>query len=183
LAGAFNALIFAGAQVKGESTPLRAWESRPGTAPPTPLARPSPPLCIAVRRGRQQPRGIVPHTPVRPTRRTLKKDGGALEGKTNNYATSVQGQRRDVGPAGPVTSVAIGPVRPSPPSPTPSRPLHQHPRCCGSVRRWDAATPATVPPYDLTSMAPSSPHTGGCRIGDLYTATLEAAPGRAQDAP
>jgi hypothetical protein len=46
-----------------------------------------------------------------------KKDDGALEGKTNNYATPVQGQHRDVRPAGPVTSVAIGPVRPSPPSP------------------------------------------------------------------
>jgi hypothetical protein len=51
----------------------------------------------------------------------------------------------DVGPAGPVTSIAIGPVRPSPPSPTPSRSLHHHPRHCGSVRRRDAATPATVP--------------------------------------
>jgi hypothetical protein len=80
-----------------------------------------------------------------------KKDGGALEGKANNYATPVQGQRRDVGPVGPVTSVAIGPVRPSPSSPTPSRPLHHHPRRCGSVRRRDAATPATVPPYGLTS--------------------------------
>jgi hypothetical protein len=74
-----------------------------------------------------------------------KKDGGALEGKTNNYATSVQGQRRDVRPAGPITSVAISPVRPSPPSPTPSRPLCHHPGRCGSMRRRDAATPATVP--------------------------------------
>jgi hypothetical protein len=37
--------------------------------------------------------------------------------------------------------------------------------------------------YGLTSTAPSSPHTGGHRIGDPYAATLEAAPGRAQDAP
>jgi hypothetical protein len=95
----------------------------------------------------------------------------------------VQGQRRDVGPAGPVTSVAIGPVRPSPPSPTPSLPLHHHPRRCGSVRRRDAATPATVPPYGLMSTTPSSPHTGGRRTRDLYTATLEAAPGRAQEVP
>jgi hypothetical protein len=72
-AGAFNALTFAGAQVKGESTPLRAWESRPDTAPPTPLAKPSPPLCNAVRRGQQQPRGTVPPTPVRPTHHTLEK--------------------------------------------------------------------------------------------------------------
>jgi hypothetical protein len=54
-AGAFNELTFADVQVKGESTPLRAWESRPGTAPLTPLARPSPPLCNTVRRGQQQP--------------------------------------------------------------------------------------------------------------------------------
>jgi hypothetical protein len=72
-AGAFNALTFAGAQVKDESTPLRAWESRPGTAPPTPLARPSPPLCNTMRRGQQQPRGTMPPTPVRPMRRTLEK--------------------------------------------------------------------------------------------------------------
>jgi hypothetical protein len=71
--GAFNALTFAGAQVKDESTPLRAWESRPSTAPPTPLARPTPPLCNAVRPGQQQPCGTVPPTPVRPTCRTLEK--------------------------------------------------------------------------------------------------------------
>jgi hypothetical protein len=51
------------------------------------------------------------------------------------------------------------------------------------MRRRDAATPATVPPYDLASTAPSSLHTGGRRTGDLRTAALEAAPGRAQDAP
>jgi hypothetical protein len=75
-----------------------------------------------------------------------KKDGGALEGKTNDYAAPTQGQRRDVGPAGPVTSVAIGPVRPSPPSPTPSRALHHHPQHCGGTGRQDAATLAAVRP-------------------------------------
>jgi hypothetical protein len=73
LEGAFNALTTAGAQVKGESTPLRAWESCPGTAPPTPVARPSPPLCDVVRHGQQQPRGAVPPTPVRPACRTLEE--------------------------------------------------------------------------------------------------------------
>jgi hypothetical protein len=34
--GAFNALTFAGAQVKGESAPRRTWESRPGAVPPNP---------------------------------------------------------------------------------------------------------------------------------------------------
>jgi hypothetical protein len=67
-----------------------------------------------------------------------RKDGGALEGKVNSYATPVQEQRRDARPAGSVTSVAIGLVRPSPPS-------RRHPRRCGSMRRRDTATPATVP--------------------------------------
>jgi hypothetical protein len=40
--GGFNALTFAGARVKDESMPRCAWESRPGTAPPTPPVRPSP---------------------------------------------------------------------------------------------------------------------------------------------
>jgi hypothetical protein len=70
--GAFNALTFAGAQVKGESTSLRALESCPGTAPPTPVVRPSGPLCDAVRHG-QQPRGTVPPAPIRLTHRTLEK--------------------------------------------------------------------------------------------------------------
>jgi hypothetical protein len=37
--------------------------------------------------------------------------------------------------------------------------------------------------YGLTSMTPSSPHTSGPRTCDPYATTLEAAPGRAQDAP
>jgi hypothetical protein len=112
-----------------------------------------------------------------------RRDDGALEGKTNNYVASVQEQRRDARSVGPVTSVVIGPVRPSSPSPAPSRPLHRHLRHCRSVRRRDAATPATVPPYGIASTTPSSPHTGGHRIGNHYTATLEAASGHAQDAP
>jgi hypothetical protein len=50
--GAFNALTFAGAQVKDESTPQLARESNPGTVPRTPPVRPSPSLCDAVRHGR-----------------------------------------------------------------------------------------------------------------------------------
>jgi hypothetical protein len=50
-AGAFNALIIVGARVKGESMPRSAQESRPGTMPLTPPARPSPPLCNTVRHG------------------------------------------------------------------------------------------------------------------------------------
>jgi hypothetical protein len=82
-----------------------------------------------------------------------KKDGGALEGKADDYAAPAQGQRRDVGTAGPVTSIAIGPVRPSPPSPTPSRALHHHSQHCGG--RGDKTPPrrllcATWPPVSRT---------------------------------
>jgi hypothetical protein len=86
-----------------------------------------------------------------------KKDSGSLEGKANDYAAPAQGQRRDDGPAGPVTSGAIGPVRPSavphtiPTTASPSLMLweravtgRRHTGCCAS--------------YGLTSMAPSSPH-------------------------
>jgi hypothetical protein len=61
--GAFNALTFAGAQVKDESTPRRAWESRPGTILPTPPVRPSPPLCDAVRHDWHQSCDTVSPTP------------------------------------------------------------------------------------------------------------------------
>jgi hypothetical protein len=96
--------------------PRRTWESCPSTVPPTPPVRPSPPLCDAMRHGRRWSRGTVPPTPVRPTchalergwRSPLREDGRLLPART--------GLRRDIGPAGPVTSVAIGPVRPSPPS-------------------------------------------------------------------
>jgi hypothetical protein len=136
-AGAFNALTPAGIQVKGESTPLRARESCPATAPPTPVARPSPPLCDAVRHGQQSPRGTVPPTPVRPAHRTLEKgrrnprrdDARLLRARTR--------RRRNVRPVEAVTSVAIGPVRSSP-SPR-RRLLHHHTRRCGT--RGDRTPP------------------------------------------
>jgi hypothetical protein len=62
--GAFHALTFAGAQVKDESMPRRAWESRPDAVPPTPPVRPSLSLCDAVRHGRCQSRDTVPPTLV-----------------------------------------------------------------------------------------------------------------------
>jgi hypothetical protein len=75
-----------------------------------------------------------------------KEDGRALEGETDDYDAPAQGQRRDVGPAGPVTSVAISPVRPSPPPPTPNPALHHHHQHCGGTGRQDAAMSAAVRP-------------------------------------
>jgi hypothetical protein len=127
--------------------PRRTWESRPGTVPPTPPVRPPPPLCDVVRHGQKQPRGTVPPTPVRPMRRTLEKGWQSPRREDGRLLHARIGLCRDVGPAGPVTSVAIGPVRPSPPSPTPSRALHHHPQHCGGgTGRQDAATTAAVRP-------------------------------------
>jgi hypothetical protein len=109
-AGAFNALTSAGAQVKGESAPLRAWESCCSTAPPTPVARPSPPLCDAMQRGQQPPRGTMPPTPVRPVHRTVEKGRRNPRGDDAQLLRARTGRRCDVRMVGAVTFVAISPV-------------------------------------------------------------------------
>jgi hypothetical protein len=180
--GAFNALTFTGAQVKDESTPRCAWESRPGAILPTPQVRPSPPLCDAVRHGRCQSRDTVPPTLVRLTRRALERGRRNPRRGDERLFHACPGLRRDVRPAGPVTSVAVGPVRPSSPSNTipgtasPSPTLwgygttrHRHASCCA--------------PYGLPSAAPSSRHTDDDSTEDFNTATLEAAPGQTQGMP
>jgi hypothetical protein len=162
--------------------PRRAWESRPDTALPTPPVRPSLPPCDAVRHGQQQLRGTVPPTPVRPTRRTLEKGRRSPRRGDERILHARTGLHRSVRPVGAVTSVAISHVRPSLPS-------RRHPGHCITIpnaveacgdRRHHAGYCAS---YNLTSTAPSRPHAGGHRTGDLYAATLKAAPGRAQDAP
>jgi hypothetical protein len=133
--------------------PRHTWESRPGTAPPTPPMRPSTPLCDACGMASNNLVALCHPLPYVRCAAPSKKDSGALKGKTNNYAAPAQGQRRDVGLARPVTSVTIGPVRPSSPSPTPSWALHHHPRHLGGTGRQDDATPAAVRP-----MASHQPH-------------------------
>jgi hypothetical protein len=132
-AGAFNALTSAGVQVKGKSMPLRAWNHAPALLRQLPW-RGYPRHC-AMLCGMVSNNLVALCHPLPYGRRAApsRKDGGALEGKVNSYATPMQERHRDARPAGSVTSIAIGPVRPSPPSPTPSRPLHRHPRRCRSV--------------------------------------------------
>jgi hypothetical protein len=98
----------------------------------------TPPLCDPVRRGQQPSRGIVPPTPIRPAHLTLEKGRRNPQRDDARLLCPRTGRRRDVRPVGAVTFVAVSPVRPS-------WPLHHHTRRCGSMRRRDTATPATVP--------------------------------------
>jgi hypothetical protein len=148
--GAFNALTFAGAQVKDEYTPRRTWESRPGAVPPTPPVRPSPPLCDAVRHGRCQSRDTVPPTLVRLMRRALergrqnpRRGGGGRTSIPRLPRTTPWRQASGTGHLRRRRSyAAILAV------PTPSRALHRHPLCCAGTGWQDAATPAVVRPTD-----------------------------------
>jgi hypothetical protein len=150
--GAFNALTFVGVQVKGESAPLRAWESCPGTAPPTILARPSPPLCDTVRHGQQLPHGTVPPTPVRPAHRTLEKGWQSPQREGARLLRNRTRRRRDVRPAGAVTSITIGPVRPPPPS-------RRHPGHCTTTPDAVEACGDGTPPHQPLCLV--RPHVNG----------------------
>jgi hypothetical protein len=128
----------------------------------------------------------VPPSFVRLTRRAL--EGGRQNPRKGDehFFHVYTGLHRDVRPAGTVFSVAISPVRPSPPlrrhcnatpgteapSPTLLRRTgtrHRHARYCAS--------------YGLLSTAPSSQHAGSGRMSNLHATTLEAAPVQAQDSP
>jgi hypothetical protein len=137
----------------------------PGNHAPPLLCR-LPALCDVVRRGQQPPRGTVPPTPVRPVHHTLEK------GRRNPQRDGVRllcahtGWRCDVRPVGAVTSVAISPMRPSPP-------LQHHLGHCITIPNAveHAATghrhASHCASYGLMSMAPSNPHADGPRTSDL----------------
>jgi hypothetical protein len=71
-----------------------------------------------------------------------RKDSGALEGKMNCYTTPMQEQCRDARLAGSVTSVAISPVRPSPPP-------RRHPGHCIAIPDAVEACGDRTPPRQL----------------------------------
>jgi hypothetical protein len=158
--GAFNALTFAGAQVKDESAPRHAWESRPCAVPPTPPVRPSPPLCDAVRHGRCQSRDTVPPTLVRLTRRTLERERRNPQKGDGRLFHACPRLRRDVRLAGPVTSVAVGPVRPSPPS-------RHHPGHCTAIPDAVGVREKKTQPHQLL-----------CALRPPDSGTLKSASGR-----
>jgi hypothetical protein len=143
--------------------PRRAWESHPGTAPPTP--RRCATLCGMVS---SLPVALYHPLPYDRCTAPSKKDCRTLEEKTHDYSTPARG-----------CAVTSGQWKKSPPSPS---------ALCDHPTLWKYAATRhrhTVhcAPYDSTSTTPPSPHTGSPLTGDLYAATLEAAPGRAQDVP
>jgi hypothetical protein len=170
LVGAFNALTPAGIQVKGKPTPLRAWESCPATAPPTPRHYAT--LCGVVS---NRPAALYHPLPYGRRPAPSKKDSGTLEGITHNYFAPARDD-----------AVMSGQWEGSPPSPSA---LCGHPGHCTTIP--DAMEHAAIghrhashcTSYSLPSTAPSCRPAGGGLTSALYATTLEAAPVRAQDAP
>jgi hypothetical protein len=120
----------------------------------------------------------VPPTSVRLTGRTL--EGGPAE-PSNAFPMTTQ-DHRDVRPAGAVFSVAVSPVRPSPP-------LQRRAGYCDDVpdavgEHGDGTSHARhCTSYGPPLTAPSSRPADGGRTASLYATTLEVAPVRAQDTP
>jgi hypothetical protein len=79
-----------------------------------------------VRHGQQQPRGTVPPTPVRPAHHALERGRQNPRREDARLLHARTRRRRDVMTVGAVTSIAIGPVRPSPPS-------RRHPGHCITI--------------------------------------------------
>jgi hypothetical protein len=116
-----------------------------------------------VQRGRCQLRGIVPPTFVRLTRRAL--EGGTAEPSNGGecFFYDYTGLHRDVRPAGTVFSVAISPMRPSPP-------LQRHAGHCDDI------PDAVEAREDGTSPRPPL-----CLVRPPVDGTLEPARGRRPD--
>jgi hypothetical protein len=162
--------------------PLRAWESCPGTAPPTPVARPSPPLCDLCGVVSNRPAALYHPLPYGRRTAPSKKDSGTLERMTQDYSAPARDD-----------AITPGQWERSPPSPS---------ALCDHPHHHDAI-PATASPYptlwkhatkghrhashralyDLMSTTPSNPHADGPRTSNLYATPLEATPGRTQDTP
>jgi hypothetical protein len=143
--------------------PRCAWESRLSAIPPTPRARPSPPLYGTMRRGRCQLCGTVPPTFVRLTRQAL--EGGRRNPRMGDkyFFHVYTGLHRDVRPAETVFYVAISPVQTS-------SPLQRHSGHCSAI-------PNAVKAHgDRTSPRPLL-----CLVRPPVDGTLEPSRGRRPD--
>jgi hypothetical protein len=116
------------------------------------VARPSPPLCDAVRRGQQPPRGTLPPTPVLPLHCTLEKGQRNPRRDDARLLCARTGRRRDVRPVGAVTSIAISTVRPSPPP-------QRHPGHCITIPDALEASGNGTPPRQPLCFV--QPHVNG----------------------
>jgi hypothetical protein len=111
----------------------------------------SPPLCDTVRYGQQPPCGTVPPTLVRPTHHPLEKGRRNPRREDARLLLARTGRCRDVRIVGAVTSVAISPVRPSPPP-------RRHPGHCITIPdAVEACGDGTPPRWPLCLVRPCCP--------------------------
>jgi hypothetical protein len=122
--------------------------------------RPSPPLYGTVRQGRCQLRDTVPPTLVRPTRRTLERGRRNPRKGDGILFPACSGPCRDVRPVGCVSSVTVGPARPSPPS-------RHHPGHCIAFPDTTGLQADRTPPCRLM-----------CALRPPVSCTLESAYGQ-----
>jgi hypothetical protein len=120
----------------------------------------SPPLCDAVRHGQQPPRGTLPPTPVRTAHRTLEKGRRNPRKDDARLLRARIGRCHDVRPVGAVTTVAISPVRPSPPP-------RRHPGHCITIPDAVEACGDGTPPRQPL-----------CLVRPHVNSTLESSRGR-----
>jgi hypothetical protein len=149
-------------EVHTTSTPLRAWESCPATAPPTP--RHCATLCGMVS---NHPGALYPPLPYDRRTTPSKKDGRTLKGMTHDYSAPARDD-----------TVTSGQWERSPPS---LLALCDHPRHRDAIpvpvspypMLWKHAATghrhaSHCASYGLTSTTPSSPHADGPRTSNLY---------------
>jgi hypothetical protein len=122
--------------------------------------RPSPPLYDTVRQGQCQLRDTMTPTLVQPTRRTLERGRRNHRKGDGRLFHACPGPRRDVRPVGRVSSVTVGPARPSLPS-------RLHPGHCSAIPDAVGLRGNKTPPRRLL-----------CALRPPVSCTLESAYGR-----
>jgi hypothetical protein len=177
----------AGSRVKGESPPRRpsntAWESYPSVVPPTRVVRPSTTMCESCAgRSVSTPRHYASHSRTASTSHPSKEDGGTLErGMTIRPAPTQDGvvtsDQRSVSPLSLPTLCGHPHRYAAIPGTTAS-----------SLALWEPGTTGHYHAHRCAASGPPSAQPSGrCTDGDQtrssHVATLEAAPGQAQNSP